>query len=344
MKQTLQPGPCGSLFLTLVFVALFALGSQAQTVSADSLNARAGRALDAGDIDAAELLYRSILDVDEGDHRALNGLALVGVARDDADIAIEYARKAIKRDRKNSEYHMTLALGYATRLMRGGFSSMFYVGKFKQECEEAVKLDPTNVGAHMALVQYYARAPGLMGGGMDRARETAATVTELDPFLGHIADAVIAEVEEDLAAAESSYTAAALVDTTDPEGWGGLGMFLMRTGRYEQAIPVGKRVARLAPEAADAPYQIGKAYLMIGEELDESERWFRAAIDLMNAEQHPDVHKLASAFWRLGMLDEMRGDLESARMSWERALEIDGEHEQAAAALDSLTLVRPAGR
>jgi len=320
---------------------LLALGCPADSASPDSLFARAGRAFDAGDVDGAEQLYRAMLEVDDDDHRALNGIGLVGVARGDHDLAIEYARKAIRKDRKNSEYHMTLALGYGVRLMQGGMSSMFYVGKFKKECETAIKLDPLNTDAHMALLQYYAMAPGIMGGSMQKAIETAETVAAIDPFLGHIADAVLAEIGEDVPGAAVSYEAAAHVDTTSAEGWGALGMFLMRTGQYEAAIPVGKRIARLAPEEPEAPYQIGKAYLMLGDDLDESERWFRLAIDLMAAEQYPDETLHAGAHWRLGMIEERRGDLEAARAQWERALEIDTDNEQVAAALDSLVSVLP---
>ncbi len=313
----------------------------AANAPSDSLLIRAERALESDDADGAEALYRDLLDRDEDDHRALNGLALVGVARGDADFAIEHARKAVRKHRSSSEYHMTLAMGYAVRLMQGGFSSMFYVGKFKRECEEAIRLDPSNVDAHMALLQYYAFAPGIMGGGIDRARETAGTIAALDTFYGHIATALIAEVEEDTAGAERGYLAAAEVDTANPEGWGALGMFLMRTEQYERAIPVGRRVARLAPDEWEAPYQLGKAYLLLGEDLDEAERWFRAAIDLIEAEQYPNTRRLASAYWRLGMVKERRGDLEAARALWERALAVDEDHEQATAAMDSLITVLP---
>lgn len=334
-----------AVLLVGIACAVLSSGSvRADTVPADSLFARGERALEADDIDGAESHFREALDLDDDDHRALNGLALVGIARGDAGFAIEYARKAVRKDRKNSDYHMTLAMAYGTRLMQGGFSSMIYVGKFKKECETAVRLDPSNVEAHMALLQYYAMAPGLMGGSMERARETAETVASLDPFLGHIADAVLAHIGGDLKAAEASYTAAAHVDTTDPEGWGALGMFLMDTGQCREAVPIGERVVRLAPDDWQAPYQLGKAHLVMEEDLDESERWFEMAIDLMSAKQYPDRHMLASAQWRLGMIEEKRGDLDAARAHWELALEIEEGHEEASAALESVTTVLPEGR
>ncbi|MCD4689918.1 tetratricopeptide repeat protein, partial [bacterium] len=237
-----------------------------------------------------------------------------------------------------------LAMGYGTRLMQGGLSAMFYVGKFKKECETAVKLDPSNVRAHMALLQYYSMAPGVMGGSDEKAAETARTIAELDPFMGHIADGFLAESAEDSAAAEMAYTAAANADTAEPQGWRALGMFYMRSEQYEKAIPMGERAARLAPDEANGPYQIGEAYLMIGEDLDEAERWFRRAIEILEEQSYPRAHMLASAHWRLGMISERRGDLAAARSNWEEALRVETGHEQASAALDSLTAVLPAGR
>ncbi len=327
-----------------VLALLLSLGAAAEVAQPDTLFARAGRALGSGDVDVAEGLYKAMLDIDGGDHRALNGMATIGLVRGDADFAIDYARKAVKRDRRNSDYHLTLAYGYGTRIMQGGFSSMFYVGKFKKECETAVDLDPSNIDAHMGLLQYYAMAPGLMGGSPEKAAETAGTISGLDEFMGHIADAFLAETAEDAAGTEVAYVAAAKVDTTNPDGWGALGMYYMRSEQYEKAVPVGKRIFRLAPDAWESPYQLGKAYLMLGEDLDEAEQWFRIAIDLIAAEKRPDEHRLASAHWRIGMIEERRGDLEAARSSWETALTIEAEHEEARAAIDSLILVLPEGR
>jgi tetratricopeptide (TPR) repeat protein len=127
----------------------------------DSLIARAGRELEAGRSSAAEAIYLQVLKIDDDDHRAEHGLAIVGLMREDAEFAIKHARRAVKRDRGNSEYHLMLAYSYGMKASEGGFRAMFYGGTYKGECEKAVECDPTNIDAHMGLLQYYAHAPGL---------------------------------------------------------------------------------------------------------------------------------------------------------------------------------------
>ncbi len=313
-------------------VAAPAFGTEG--ASADTLFARGDRALDAGDADAAEALFLEVLELSKKDHRAEHGLAVVGLMRDDYDMVIKRARKAIKRDKKNSRYHLTLAYGYGIKAQQGGFQAMFYAGKFKGECELAIKYDPGNVDAHFAVLQYYVMAPGFVGGGADKAEETAAVISDLDPFRGFMARAFLARREGDLAAAERAYTAAVALDTTSVDGWVALASFYLEQKRYGEAVPLGERVLRLEPDNYGAVYQLAKAHLLLGEDLDAALRGFTEYLDAGIDE--PGLPDPAAAHWRLGMVHEKAGRYAAAKTSWEVALTLTLEHEQATACLDTL--------
>ncbi len=328
--------------LPLVFAALaMAAGSSlaGEVASVDSLLARGDRALEGGDADRAEELYTRALELSDGDPRARYGLANVGLARDDCEFVIEHARKAVKKDRKNSEYHLALAYGYGMKASEGGMKAVFYGGKFKRECELAIKYDPENVAAHMAVLRYYAFAPGFAGGGMDKAEETVETIASLDPYSGYLAEAFLAWQRGDTEAAERAYVAAARVDTTDPRGWESLGALYMRERRYADAVPVGERVLALEPDNMSAVYQLAKAHLLSGDDLEAAERGFRAYIDSPDRPSEPSE---AAARWRLGMVYERAGRLDDAKAEWESALALDPEFEKAAADLDTLRTAHPA--
>lgn len=339
-------GPRGSsrasgAWTVLAFTAAFVLGvavSAEEPANVDSLLARAGRALDGGDVDVAENLFAEVLSASKGDARAEHGLAVVALRRGDHDAVIERARRAIKHDKRNSEYHLTLAYGYGLKAQMGGIKAMFYGGKFKGECELAIKYDPENVDAHAAVLQYYVMAPGFAGGGLDKAQETAATIASLDPASGHLARAFIASASDDPEGAEREYIAAARVDTLDSKAWRPLAMFYVDERRYEEAVAAWERVLTLDPDDLGATYQLAKARLLLGDDLEAAAAGFRRYIEAGDRPAEPD---LASAHWRLGMVHEKGGDYAAARAEWEAALELRGDHDEAGADLDTLRAERP---
>ena len=297
--------------------------SAAEAAEVDSLLARAGRAAEAGDAETARVLYEEVLDAAPKDHRAWNGLAFVGLLENDPDSAIDYARKAVKADKRNSLYHFILANGYGMKAERGGFRAMYYGGKFKSECEAAVEYDPENVDAHFALLYFSLYAPSVMGGGMDRARERAETIASLDDYHGHLAHAVVAKRDEDPEGAEASYLAAASVDSLNAEGWTLLGTFYLDTDRPRDAVPVFQCVRELAPDDLVALYQFAKAHAEAGDDLAAAEEGFKAYIA---AEDRPREPELASAHWRLGLVYEAQGRYQEAMVELDEALGLNPDH------------------
>jgi tetratricopeptide (TPR) repeat protein len=330
--------PAGvALALVALLSAALAAGAAAPA-SVDSLLARGGRALDKNQADKAERFFLDALSLSKNDARAENGLAVVGLLRADSDAAIEHARNAVKRDKKNAEYHLTLASGYGMRAMKGGMTAMFYGTKYKQECELAIKYDPGSVAAYMAILQFYVLAPSIAGGGRDKAEQTVATIARLDPYSGHLARGFVARQNEDLAGAEREYLAAAKLDSLDPKGWRSLGTFYVDVRRYKDAIEVGKRILTLDPDDLATVYQLAKAHLLLGDDLSAAESGFRRYIA---AENRPAVPDLASAHWRLGMVYEKGGRFAQAKTEWQSALTNDPSNKNAAADLDSLRATHP---
>ncbi|MCK4410300.1 MAG: tetratricopeptide repeat protein, partial [Candidatus Eisenbacteria sp.] len=306
--------------------------------SVDSLLARANRALGDRDAASAERLFSEVLSLESGEHRALCGLAIVGLIEGDHDKAIKYARKAVKADKKNSRYHFMLANGYGMKASKGGLRAMFYGGKFKQECELAVKYDPENADAHMALLYFRMYAPSIMGGGMEKAKETAEIIASIDAYEGHIAHAVIAEQEDDDVAAESSYLAAASVDSQNADGWSLLGSFYLDVERPADALPVFERVRELAPDDLVAVYQLARAHAESGDDLVAAEEGFKAYIA---AEDHPEEPEVASAHWRLAMVYEKQGRYEEAMAELDEAIKLNPEHVMAAESKERLGAEHP---
>jgi len=123
--------------------------------------------------------------------------------------AIREFREAIKLDPNHSWAHLWLgrALGRKIEKMNP-VRAAFGVGDVRREFERAVELDPRNLEARSDLLQFYMDAPGVFGGGMDKARKQAEAIAKLDAAEGHSAYAKIAEKEQRFEQAEQEYRAA----------------------------------------------------------------------------------------------------------------------------------------
>ncbi|MBT7137242.1 MAG: tetratricopeptide repeat protein [Rhodospirillaceae bacterium] len=111
-------------------------------------------AIEQGDMDGAEQVFRSILEIDPGNADACNGLAVAFSGKGDLTGAERFLKRAVELDSGNSQYHRNLGFVYAgrNRLKRAG-----------RALAEAVRLDPADVEAHYRLA-WVQRARGDMPG------------------------------------------------------------------------------------------------------------------------------------------------------------------------------------
>ena len=325
--------------MVVVLIAAAVMPAAArEAAELDSLVVQGERALSWRQFVRAEVLLEEALALDDEDPRVHHGLATIGLIKDDADRAVEHARKAIRKDKKNSGYHMTLANGYGLKAQQGGMSAMYYGRKYREECKLAIKYDPENVDGYFGLLYFSAYAPSFVGGGIDRAREQAEKIAEVDALQGHYADALIAQVEGDTVAVEAAYVAATEVDPVSADAWWTLGGIWSGQGRAEEALTAFERAAAAAPESPGLAYQLAKARLEVGVDLEAAADGFGMYIE---SERRPDFPSLAAAHWRRGMVFEALGRLEDAKAEWEAALEADPEHVEAEEELRELEAGHP---
>ena len=81
-----------------------------------------------------------------------------------------------------SEYHRWLGKSYG-RTAEGSawLTALKYATKSRKSFETAVALDEQNALAMRDLLKFYVEAPGIIGGGMDKARPLAKRLLAVDP-------------------------------------------------------------------------------------------------------------------------------------------------------------------
>jgi tetratricopeptide (TPR) repeat protein len=164
------------------------------------------------------------------------------------DAAVEAGEKFVKEAPQSSEAQMWLGRAYGQKALKSSlFSQMGWAKKCKASFEKAVALDPKNVDARVDLIQYYGNAPGIAGGGMDKARAQQKALDGIDPVRGAQMNGFILFKEKKPAEAEAEYRRAVSLAPENGSAHWRLGRVLERGGRKDEAKASYKEAVRLDP-------------------------------------------------------------------------------------------------
>jgi tetratricopeptide (TPR) repeat protein len=117
--------------------------------------------------------------------------------------------RAVELDAQNSNYHLWYGRALGERASNASFLNAFSLGKqVHEQFETAVRLDPRNAEALSDLGSFNVDAPGIVGGGLDKAGQVAAQLDKVDQARAHQLRAEIASSRKDYPTAEKELKAA----------------------------------------------------------------------------------------------------------------------------------------
>src|SRR5579872_6871540 len=152
--------------------------------------------LAAGRVDDAIQTLQDRIRRSANDAEANNLLCRAYFMLEDWDHAIDACERAKTLDPHVSLYELWLGRVYGEKADRAGFfSAAGLAKKVRSSFERAVELDPRNWEARTDLAEFYLEAPGIVGGGKDKARAQAEAIQPLNPAMGHWILGRIAEKE-----------------------------------------------------------------------------------------------------------------------------------------------------
>lgn len=252
----------------------------------------------------------------------------------DPDAASEAADAVLKASPGDADALLWAGRAYGMKAMSASiFTKMSWAKKCRQAWERAVEIAPANVEARFELLRYYLMAPGIAGGGVDKARAQAVKLAEIDATRGYIAAGTIADHEEKPKEAEAAYRKAMESDSLGVQGPLAFATFLAGQKRWPEARAIFER--RLAADPADAlaVYQLGRLSLLSGEELEKGLALFDRFLALPAPKDGP-TH--ADARWRKGLLLEKLGRTSAAIAEYREALKTNPAHRGAKRELERL--------
>jgi tetratricopeptide (TPR) repeat protein len=246
------------------------------------------------------------------------------------DEAVSFFERAVALDSTSSLYHMWLGHAYSRQLSSAGFlRKPFIARRSGEEYNIAVKLDPTSIDAAEARLDFFLGAPGIVGGGVDKARVEAARLATLDAYRGGMATARIAEREKRWPEAERLYRSLLAEYPDRTAAVDALVTLLQNANRFDEAFKiVDDRLARL-PDETGSLYNLGRLSAVSGQHLARGEAAMRRFLTLTTG----DPVRQSNAHYRLGMIKEKLGDAHAAAAEYQAAIDLYPRHEPAAAAL-----------
>ncbi len=314
--------------IIILFLALFS----AAAVAAGDDSAPA--LLAAGRADDAITTLRSKINASPSDAEAYNLLCRVYFSMGDWDRGISACEKAIALDPNNSRYHMWLGRIYGEKADAANFlSAASLAGKVRNEFEAAVRLDPNNVEARSDLGEFYLEAPGIVGGGRDKAEAQAQALAALDPAKADYLKGRLAEKKKDFATAEKEYRAAIEASHGSALTWFNLALFFRHRERWnEMEIAINHAVSAQV-DRPEIIMESGEVLLRSGRNFPAAVQYLRRYLALTSKVEEAPAFK---AHYLLGTALEKQGDKQGAAQEYRAALSLARNFSRAQEALDRL--------
>lgn len=318
-----------TVFLPAAFVSsvlLIASSAQGQATTLAQMNA----ALQAGEADRALALANSLPQAGADIAEAQNLQCRVRFTLQQWDAAANACAQAVQLDRENSNYHMWLGRALGEKADRASFLSAFSLGKqVRVEFEQAVRLDPRNPAALSDLGSFYKEAPGIIGGGLDKAEKIADQLDKVAPARAHQLRAEIAEQRKDYATAEKELKEAITISEHPASQWTVLASFYRRRQRWpEMEWAIHNCINAAARDRAPGVALYDGAGVLIRAKRDP-ELAAKMLEDYLAEESKTEEGPAFVAHLRLARLKQRLGDAAGAQREQAAALEMAREYRPA---------------
>jgi tetratricopeptide (TPR) repeat protein len=323
MANKLASARCAAALLICVFPsradvpqeakALFASGDYSKAI--EVLNRAAATAPD--DAAVQDLLARSYFESEQFDK------------------AIPAAEKSVKLDPKNSAYHELLGRAYGEKADRSGwFSALSLAKKARKEFEVAVQLDERNFSAMQAMIEFDCSAPGIAGGGEDKARPEIQKLSELDAAEGRYAAGNCRRQKKDYLAAEAEFQKALALHPKSVDLIYDIGDYYMKRDQADGLAIIVKEAERANSE--DPRGGLFRAVILVLQKQNPAESGKLLREYIARAPKRNNYPSKAMAHYWLGRIHENQNDASSAKKEYQEALNLEPKNRFANEALKRL--------
>jgi tetratricopeptide (TPR) repeat protein len=251
------------------------------------------------------------------------------------DESIRNGERAITLNPNESNYHLWLGRAYGEKADASSFiTAIDLAKKVREQFERAVQLDGNNVPARSDLAEFYADAPGFLGGGKDKARAQAEMMMKADPAAAHWVLGVVSEKEKNYDAAEQEYKTSLQAGGMRAREWVNLASFYKRRKRFDdmegtitKAVVNTKGAQHVLYECAEILYSSGRNFNLAAQLLRKY---------LGSGDPNQEA-PLFQAHYLLGQVLEKQGDKRGAAQEYQASLALARDFKKAQNALQRVS-------
>lgn len=287
-------------------------------------------ALQAGEADRALALLGSLPPPAGSSAEAHNLRCRVLFTLELYEAANTECQQAVNGDPLSSTYHLWYGRTLGEVADRASFISAYGLAKHaRSEFEQAVQLDPRSAEALADLGEFYSEAPGIVGGGTDKAAGVAAQLDHVDPARAHELRSAIARQNKDVHAAENELKTAVAVGAHPAFQWMRLASFYRKYKRWpemESAVESGFAAAQRDPHAGVALFNGASVLIKANRNPALAMKMLEAYLAAPTATE--EAPAFAARVW-LARLLAQSGNAEDARRERAAALAMAQEYKPA---------------
>jgi tetratricopeptide (TPR) repeat protein len=281
--------------------------------------------LAAGRVDEAIQTLEQRVARSDTDAESYNLLCRAYFMMEEWDRGIPACERARNLDPQNSLYFLWLGRIYGEKADRVGLlSAVGLVKKVRTSFERAVELDPKSGDALTDLAEFYVEAPGIVGGGKDKASAAADRLMALNPAMSHWIAARIAEKNKNPVEAEREYRAGIAVSHGAAREWVDFAIFLRHANRLDEMEQALENLESAPVDRAESVMDGASILLRTGRDPGFAVRLLRRYLE------HPVEEGPAfRAHAMLGELLERKGDRSGAAQEFHTALALNHNYTRA---------------
>jgi len=203
----------------------------------------------------------------------------------------------------------------------------------KNSLIKALEIDSSHILARIRLINYYIQAPAIAGGSYSKAMEHVTVLKEYDLINATELEANIYLQKEEFDKAEKVYLSLLKNGNNNEKIYYRLSIVSLSRKNFLQAINFCQKSINEFPNYLMGYYQYGKVSSIGNININE------AIINLnkyISSNVPANLPKKHWAYYRLGKIHELKGEIEKAKEAYNNALELNKSFSEARVALDNI--------
>jgi tetratricopeptide (TPR) repeat protein len=282
----------------------------------------------------AKAIFEKIEEDSQDYYNAMGYLGGIAFFDGDNERAEELLENVLDEVKSNSDFYYWYGSAVGLRISNANMmTKAMNASKVKDSYEKAAKLDKNHLDSRFGLIEYYLQAPSMMGGSVENALQMANEINEINKIRGFFAKARVYDYQKDEVNTEKTYLQ--LIDSTpDVHDYHiNLILFYQKYKRWEDAFKAIDNVLTKFPTAKEYHYQIIKTCSISNTKLEKADNAFKEYLTYQPAKEEPSH---AWAYYRMGLIYELKKDIANAKTHYQKAVELDKDHKEAKEALKKL--------